>query len=1286
MRKKLMALFTVLLTLLFGLAIFAACGNEETGKGEAALAVPAGLAVDAQGVVTWTAVEGAQTYTLKVNETEFANAVSPFDLHEKAADALESNGAQNSIAVKADAVGEREGSAYSDAVTYTFKTADETAAAEYVALVEKIDVDAPVQADVIAAKEAYAALTEQQREIAGNAAYDAMNAADGKVFVFLVSAIGPVENIAIESATAVNAAEIWYNSLLDKEQEAIAEAKTALTSARNKLNEVSEMLRTEFGALVDEVDIAEDSDAAFIDAAATAIAQAQATYEEYSEAEKAAVSDLYNQLVGKQATLDAASDKEFAKYQALVAAAQAATVDDNDATVAALENAVDAANTAETALSEYTKEANATEYAAEQSKLDDAEETLAEWKSDVANTLQEMSDAIDALAEVTETMDAAEAQSALSSAKDILDDYNGYAAYIRADSQIGAQKDELDAYIADVEKRIDTISEAAKRELQGLIDAITVTAESRGQAIDDAYSAIEEVKETFKGYHASVQDVVAETYGQLADKESVLSAAASAEYVAYQTLVEAVSAEVTEAASADDLSGAITAAESAFGALAEYTKTQNDVTAIDATVTNAKATLETWNREIESTEAAMKVALEGSSDIGAMESAEVEAMLDGLLSALEGYEDYAAYIKSDDGVTVLFGDMQEAEKAAEDRIAAIAEDYASRVMEAIEDAMPDENSYNALVDLQEEYAAYGSRTQQAAATAKGSVDSAIEKLLATPVSSATLDDERIVIGEGNDQGSFQIVRKYFNFRNEAIEIDGTLLNVTVTAKVDGEPADVSLTERELTYNFRIPFDSSAQRTISYTISVNDQAPETITLKVNAPIENTSVIYYTQTDGKVDGIDANNVLQFAGVQEVYGQVYVDVYLASSFVLTESPNDQLWIYGTPIAEKIAVSAGSTSLSDICREIARQGYFGEDISVRLLVYQMTGDAETGYTVSRIRQASVSEEVNITVTESDKYIRIDSVNSPIAAWPLASDADENTHMGFPYELALIDANPLYPYFSKVNVYAYDVTDIVGELTLESILAAGEPYAVTSFTTRAPVPWSQMNEAIRLAALEKGAQGADYNYTRTFAFAVQIMVNDDGIESLYIDSVIAFGIVSGSDTIGTVQRDLEEYLRPSSAAQVQIAPSGAFEFLRAGTPGSIISNGGVDHVELCFTKNDVSFTLYIYAVAGEDGSFDGTETVYITLSKAEIGTETTDTIENQYSSVTVQLIGGLNNCWCNAVNMENYINAHYSELGLSADDFALAGWSMATRAVISADGGYALDGIMSEAVVYPSL
>ena len=186
MRKKLMALFTVLLTLLFGLAIFAACGNEETEKEEDALAVPAGLAVDAQGVVTWTAVEGAQTYTLKVNETEFANAVSPFDLHEKAADALESNGAQNSIAAKADAVGEREGSAYSDAVTYTFKTADETAAAEYVALVEKIDVDAPVQADVIAAKEAYAALTEQQREIAGNAAYDAMNAADGKVFVFLV--------------------------------------------------------------------------------------------------------------------------------------------------------------------------------------------------------------------------------------------------------------------------------------------------------------------------------------------------------------------------------------------------------------------------------------------------------------------------------------------------------------------------------------------------------------------------------------------------------------------------------------------------------------------------------------------------------------------------------------------------------------------------------------------------------------------------------------------------------------------------------------------------------------------------------------------------------------------------------------------------------------------------------------------------------------------------------------------------------------------------------------------
>ena len=152
MRKKLFALFTALLALTLCMALFAACGGgEEEPEEPVAFSAPSDLVVDGSGVVTWSAVDGAVSYTLRVNQTEFANAVSPFDLHVSAADALVSGGAQNSIAVRTDAAGDRPASAYSSTVPYTFYTADETAANAFSAQVAAIGSDPSANADAVAA-------------------------------------------------------------------------------------------------------------------------------------------------------------------------------------------------------------------------------------------------------------------------------------------------------------------------------------------------------------------------------------------------------------------------------------------------------------------------------------------------------------------------------------------------------------------------------------------------------------------------------------------------------------------------------------------------------------------------------------------------------------------------------------------------------------------------------------------------------------------------------------------------------------------------------------------------------------------------------------------------------------------------------------------------------------------------------------------------------------------------------------------------------------------------------
>lgn len=518
MRKKLFALFTALLALTLCMALFAACGGgDETGDGgdqgneqpASPLAVPTDLAVSAAGVVTWSSVDGAVTYTLKVNETEITNAVSPFDLHVSAADALRSNNAQNSIAVKADAVGEREGSAYSAAVTYTFKTADETAAEDFAAQVAAIDDDHTQNETAIkAAKGAYATLSEGAKALVTEE-YDALVTLDNAHFVYLVDQI--VTPVSLESGPAIVAAEAYYATLLENDSASVTAAKSTLDTRSATYDAYAEKIRTDFQTYVDAVTIETTSTGNVIDTAAGKIADAETEYQTLNDLEKAAVSALYQQLQSKQATLDTAADAEFAAYEGKVADVETAV--EAEASATALESAISAAKNAFNALANYTKTEN--EVTAIDSAVTSAETTLTSWN----DAIEEAESALDTAVSGVDTINnltSTEAEAALGTLNAAKTAYDAYAGYIKADSGVSELYTELENKISDVDEQITTIANAFASEVSAAIDGAEANLED--------YNELVALQEEYEEFGTITQGRAAEAKDDLDEKIDALLA------------------------------------------------------------------------------------------------------------------------------------------------------------------------------------------------------------------------------------------------------------------------------------------------------------------------------------------------------------------------------------------------------------------------------------------------------------------------------------------------------------------------------------------------------------------------------------------------------------------------------------------------------------------------------------------------------------------------------------------------------------------------------------------
>ena len=1024
MRKKLFALFTALLALTLCMALFAACGGgEEEPEEPVAFSAPSDLAVDGSGVVTWSAVDGAVSYTLRVNQTEFANAVSPFDLHVSAADALVSGGAQNSIAVRTDAAGDRPASAYSSTVPYTFYTADETAANAFSAQVAAIGSDPSANADAVAAaKEAYSALTTGAAALAEDAV-EALVSLDAARFVYLVGQIGTP--VTLESSTAIVVAQAYYATLLDNTADGVAAAKTTLDAADAALDEAAASIRSEFGELVDAVSIAESFRGTQIDAAETAYQTALTRYGSYTSAQQAAVEELYAALQGKKTTLDAA---------------------------------------------------------------------------------------------------------------------------------------------------------------------------------------------------------------------------AAAEFAAYEDLVAAVAGEVTAADSATDLSAAITAAESAFNSMADYTKSENNVTEVDASVTAAKTTLTQWQSAIASALSALDTANALAVNVDDMTSTEAEALYASLTAAQTAYNDYAAYVKSDTDIISAYGTLTGNITSATDRISAIATGFADRVDTAIEGAEATLTSYNALQALVTEYNAFGTMTKEAAATAKASLDAKIAELLAVAVDEA--EDVRIVVSESTT-GYLQIALASYNLLGDAIEATHS-----VTATVNEVAATVEHTAQGYAHNYKIPFASVAAAdstpvTIVYTI--DEEEPVTVVLSgYNA---SGSVIYFGDPEQGDDGFasmvtNATGAVNAPAASDASMPVYYDVYLASDIALGSGRNADIIFYGAPIAEGINAGvngADITTLADLYHAIAvaNPALVGQELSVKVLAYQLTGDAESGYTYSRMNGASVSETLELALTAEDAK---EPLTAPFAgstnyedgsvlimAAAEAGSTQEQLIAQFNAAATALETNETFSTYAQVVEHLNVAVGVYENVGTDGVVELGD---LVGYITHAAADGNtNLTSEFMERELYSLAGEADAN---AYAFLYYFEVKPESEYAAYFTRSAASGAgdLYEAAVDGTISS--ERVVSYDSA-------SGYLQIMRNESDGTtrkaatFFADSKIEYVEMILTKDSETIHFYIFYV---DGNY------YLTDS-ATVG-ETAEMLS----------LNGAGDSYCMVSDFESWVQNNVE--GMS--NFSLVGYQISTK------------------------
>lgn len=177
----------------------------------------------------------------------------------------------------------------------------------------------------------------------------------------------------------------------------------------------------------------------------------------------------------------AAANAAYTGYQGLLAAAKTASGAGEDATVTALENAVNALNA-----KKLSTLADGLVQDDEKTDAETLSSTLAQWKEEVATALRTLTDSVPAL----DPKDDGTAEAVIKKVGELLEAYETYGAYVKADAQIAAAHGDLTAARDRAMAQIKTTVDALKADIADAVQKNTDPTPKNYQVVLDLETRI----------------------------------------------------------------------------------------------------------------------------------------------------------------------------------------------------------------------------------------------------------------------------------------------------------------------------------------------------------------------------------------------------------------------------------------------------------------------------------------------------------------------------------------------------------------------------------------------------------------------------------------------------------------------------------------------------------------------------------------------------------------------------------------------------------------------------
>ena len=698
-------------------------------------------------------------------------------------------------------------------------------------------------------------------------------------------------------------------------------------------------------------------------------------------------------------------------------------------------------------------------------------------------------------------------------------------------------------YSAEVDFRYNAEAISKAKAFEDTVTAITtLTQDNTQEEAAAAKTAIEAAEAAFAALDDEAKEYAEAAKTALDAKKAAYTEQteeAQAAHSVFAAYLLAAEEEMNKEESAATLEEKIEAAKTAKGELS--TLAGGLVTAEETgRIQTLDGTLSAWKAEIAEAVEALGA---GLPELDPDDDATAEEIIVAAKAALESYEDYAAYVKSDEDVTAAHTALETAKTAAEAQIEATVTALKAAVDEALENTEASVENYEALVAVQTKASALGAyASEKYAEYKKADIEGAIKTMLETAVD--TRESVNILINQDANTAKVVILRMFVNILGNMVKYSEAP-QVTATAVIgEGEPASieakVSYSEEKGVYVVTLPFTRQTAETVTVSYQIGEE--EQAALKIGA---NSAIRYFPAATQNGAYDEQGKIALAGGSGDTH---YVDIYRADDVDAGESRNSDISLSAFPLFSRVDEKDVDT-LQKLKGYLARNGYRNE-MSVRLVSYDRT-EQDGVVTVSAINNASVSAAVEVDIGDDDA--RLDVFHRPdnLQDFNWALDGGGG-HTQNAWEIFNSDL------WDGVDIVVYDTNGIPD---VQSHDFLGEtPFAIYHFDSEWAY-WTNIDEAIRAAwkAIPYEDRGLEF----TFVFAIRLQPNEEAERLGYLPSLLNYAQKDG-------QRETKQYNFIQAIGGFTFNDNGvwdgAHDFTFIGTPTEAFLaqfNGLIDGYEL---------------------------------------------------------------------------------------------------------------------------